>query len=48
MFKQYADVFPEELPKQLPPQRTINDVHKIQVQAGCKPIAKAPYRQGPE
>ena len=40
---QYTDVFPEELPKGLPPKRTEDDF-KIVLKEGAKPIKKGLYR----
>ena len=42
--KDYADVFPEELPG-LPPQRSVE--FTIALEPGTAPISKAPYRMAP-
>lgn len=39
---EYADVMPPELPKALPPKHATN--HRIELQPGAKPLAKAAYR----
>ncbi|XP_044510183.1 uncharacterized protein LOC123228802 [Mangifera indica] len=41
----YADVMPAALPKTLPPKRRID--HKIELEPGARPPARAPYRMGP-
>ncbi|KAG8380918.1 hypothetical protein BUALT_Bualt06G0066600 [Buddleja alternifolia] len=38
----FEDIFPSELPKELPPIRAID--HKIELEPGAKPPAMAPYR----
>jgi deoxyuridine 5'-triphosphate nucleotidohydrolase len=38
----FADVFPEHLPKELPPTRSVD--HRIELLPGTTPIYKAPYR----
>ena len=45
---EFSSVFPEELPKKLPPERGINDTHCIELQAGSKPVSKAPYKVSPQ
>lgn len=47
VLKEYRDVFPDELPAMLPPNRGIDDVHYITVQPNTKPLAKAAYKTGP-
>ena len=47
VLQEYSDVFPDELPLRLPPDRGISDVHRIELNEGAKPIAKAPYKTGP-
>jgi hypothetical protein len=42
MVQKYKDVFPEDLPMELPPQRSSD--FKIQLHEGSKPITRAPYR----
>ena len=47
MLAAYADLMPESLPKALPPRRNVD--HRIELEPGSKPVAKAPYRlSGPE
>ncbi|KAL5775969.1 hypothetical protein ACOSP7_013526 [Xanthoceras sorbifolium] len=41
----FANVMPAELPKELPPRRTSD--HKIELEPGVKPPARAPYRMAP-
>ena len=40
-----SDVMTEELPKTLPPRREVD--HMIELEAGAKPPALAPYRMAP-
>jgi hypothetical protein len=47
LFDEFSDVFPAELPMEVPPDRGLGDVHKISVEPGSKIPAKAPYRQSP-
>ena len=42
MIRKFADVFPDELPKELPPARS--SYFKIQLKEGSKPVTRAPYR----
>ena len=42
---EFKDVLPDQLPKSLPPRRTID--HQIELIAGAKPPARAPYRMAP-
>ena len=42
MRSEFADVFPEELPEELPPWRDVN--HKIKVLPGQTPPSQPPYR----
>ena len=42
ILKDFKDVMPEDLPKELPPRREID--HKIELVDRVKPIAAAPYR----
>ena len=48
LIKEFADVFPDELPKTLPPNRGIDDVHKIDLIPNASPVAKAPYKTSPQ
>ena len=40
--KEHSDVFPEELPKTLPPERSVD--HHNDLISGSKPFSRAPYR----
>ena len=42
LLTKYSDVFPEELPNQLPPSRSVD--HEIQVEVGTKPPSRPAYR----
>lgn len=42
LLDEYRDVFPDDLPKGLPPPREID--HRIVLEAGAQPTSKAPYR----
>jgi hypothetical protein len=42
MIDKYKDVFPDDLPKELPPKRSSD--FKILLKEGSKPVTKAPYR----
>ena len=42
MIEKFADVFPNDLPKQLPPKRSSD--FKIELKEGAKPVTRAPYR----
>ncbi|KAL5862506.1 hypothetical protein ACOSQ3_000020 [Xanthoceras sorbifolium] len=41
----FANVMPAELSKELSPRRTSD--HKIELEPGAKPLARAPYRMAP-
>ena len=43
ILKDYHDVFPAELPKQLPPDRGLGDVHSIPLIPGAVPPSKRMY-----
>ena len=45
--QEFRDVFPDELPKMLPPERQIGDTHSIELVEGAKPFAKSPYKTSP-
>ena len=45
ILKEFRDIMPSELPKELPPRRPID--HKIELQAGAKPSAQVPYWMAP-
>ena len=45
ILKEFRDVMPTELPKELPPRRLID--HKIELLPGTKAPAQAPYRMPP-
>jgi hypothetical protein len=40
--EEYRDVFPDELPKQLPPSREFD--HRIELTSEAQPFSRAPYR----
>lgn len=42
LLEEFTDVMPPELPKTLPPRRTVD--HKIELEPGTKPPTQAPYR----
>ena len=42
ILKEYKDVFRDKLPSGLPPRRDVD--HKIELEPGSAPMAKAPYR----
>ena len=46
MLKKYKDVFPDDLPKQLPPRRHIE--HSIDLVPGSTPPSKQPYKMSPK
>lgn len=45
VLKEFQDVMPDELPKELSPRREVN--HEIELIEGAKHVAKAPYRMCP-
>ncbi|KAL9259365.1 RNA-directed DNA polymerase-like protein [Drosera capensis] len=45
VLKEFSRVMPKELPKKLPPRREVN--HKIELEPGTRPPARAPYRMAP-
>ena len=42
MIRKFVDVFPDDLPKELPPKRTSD--FRIQLKDDAKPVTRAPYR----
>ena len=46
MLRDYGEVFPDDLPMKLPPNRKLDDVHRIDLNSD-RIIAKPPYRTGP-
>ena len=42
LIEKYKCIFPEELPKELPPKRFVE--HEIKLEEGVKPPSRAPYR----
>ena len=48
LLKEFKGVFPAELPKYVPPDRGLGDVHEIPVKPGTEPIARKMYRQSPK
>ena len=45
ILKEFRDIMPSELPKELPPRRPID--HKIELLSGAKPPAQVPYWMAP-
>ncbi|CAL1380625.1 unnamed protein product [Linum trigynum] len=45
VLEEFVDVMPKELPKKLPPRREVD--HKIELEQGATPPARAPYRMAP-
>ena len=45
LIQQYRDIFPEQLPKGIPPKRVVE--HTIKIEPGSKPSYRPPYRLGP-
>ncbi|MCV6575203.1 MAG: reverse transcriptase family protein, partial [Cohaesibacter sp.] len=45
LIQEYHDLFPEQLPKGIPPSREVK--HRIDVEPGSKPPYRPPYRLGP-
>ena len=45
LIQEYHDLFPEQLPKGIPPSREVK--HHINVEPGSKPPYRPPYRLGP-
>ena len=45
IIQEYRDVFPEQLPKGIPPERMVE--HSIQIEPGSKPSYRPPYWLGP-
>ncbi len=46
LLKQYSDVFPEDLPSELPPHREVE--HKIELEAGAQPPSRPTFRMSPK
>ena len=44
MIQQYRDIFPEQLPKGIPPKSVVE--HSIKIEPGSKPPYRPPYRLG--
>ena len=42
---EFRDIFPEQLPKGIPPERVVE--HSIKIEPGSKPSYRPPYRLGP-
>ena len=45
LIKECHDIFPEKLPKGVPPEREVQ--HQIEIKTGSKPPYRPPYRLGP-
>ena len=48
LLKEFKGVFPPELPKTVPPDRGLGDVHEIPVKPGTEPISRKMYRHSPK
>ena len=48
LLKELKGLFPAELPKYVPLDRGLGDVHEIPVKSGTEPIARKMYRQSPK
>ena len=48
LLKEFKGVFPAELPKYVPPDRGLGDVHEIPVKPDTEPIARKMYRHSPK
>ena len=46
ILRDFSDVFPKDLPKELPPQREVD--HRIELIPGAEPPHRAPYRMSPQ
>ena len=46
-FQDFTDVLPAELPKELPPDRGLKDVHTIELYPDSRPPNKPAYKQSP-
>ncbi|TIA84783.1 hypothetical protein E3P99_04119 [Wallemia hederae] len=42
LIEEYKDIFPEQLPQELPPRRSVE--HSIDLEEGAKPPSRSPYR----
>ena len=47
LLKQYADVFPSQLPKDMPCDRGLGEVHEIHTKPGITPICRQQYQHSP-
>ena len=47
LLKQYADIFPSQLPKDMPRDRRLGEVHEIHTKPGITPICHQQYRHSP-
>ena len=47
LLKQYADIFPSQLPKDMPRNRGLGEVHEIHTKPGITPIHRQQYRHSP-
>ena len=48
ILKEFKSVFPAELPKHVPPDKGLGDVHEIPIKPGTEPIARMMYRYSPK
>ena len=46
-FMKFADVLPQELPKKLPPDRGLQDIHTIELYPDARPSYRPAYKQSP-
>ena len=48
ILNEFKSVFPAELPKHVPIDRELGDVHEIPIKSGTEPIARKMYRHSPK
>ena len=48
ILKEFKSVFPAELPKHVPPDRGLGDMHEIHIKPGTEPIARKMYHHSPK
>ena len=48
ILKEFKSVFPAELPKHVPPDRGLGDMHEICIKPGTEPIARKMYCHSPK
>ena len=47
LLKQYADIFPSQLPKDMPRDHGLGEVHEIHTKPGITPICRQQHRHSP-